>query len=132
MKKKTYEEIKEIVCSKGLADDNAVAIAKLVNLGWYTAFGYVEEGKWDLIFTSHGDYLVIIPIEWEGKFVFKPKVAFQRGVKIHKSKIVSLTIEMFGARFILETTDKKKNGYSIQIGTKDFKQIAKNLGFVNK
>lgn len=127
MKKELYEQIKQEIIAKGLADNGCVAVGYVYNIGWYTflgAFGgliVTEQSNCKYIFSKRNDELIIIPYA-------KKAIAYNEGFVIKKLNIVKT--KRFGSRVTFRLSDKKKTSYVIEKGLDDMKQILVDLGLV--
>lgn len=129
MKKELYEQIKQEIIAKGLADNGCVAIGYVYNVGWYTFLGALgglivtEQSNCKYIFSKRNYELVVIPYA-------KKTIAYNEGFVIKKEHIVKT--KRFGSRVTFKLSDKKKKAYVIEKGMDDMKQILIDLGLAEE
>lgn len=129
MKKELYEQIKQEIIAKGLADNGCVAVGYVYDIGWYTFLGALgglivtEQSNCKYIFSKRNDELVIVPYA-------KKTIVYNEGFIIKKSNI--LKTKRFGSRVTFKLSDKKKKAYIIEKGLDDMKQILVDLGLAKE
>lgn len=129
MKKVLYEQVKQEIISKGIADNGCVAVGYVYNVGWYTFLGALgglivtERSNCKYIFSKRNDEIVIIPYA-------QRTIMYNQGIVIKKDKIAKT--KRFGSRVTFRLSDKKKTSYVIEKGLDNMKQILVDLGLVVK